>query len=71
MLVHQSGTPTWRPVLIKQVFDILASLQFSHQTLCRSQILAVDIFYLLYVEHGKYYTKISWGKSCDVSENDL
>ena len=61
------GTPTTpntnAPVLIKQVFDILVSLWFSHKMLCRSQILALGIyFWLFYAEHRKYYSKISWKK---------
>ena len=55
IFLHQHGAP----VLIKQVFDILVSIQFSHQTLCRSQILALGIFL---PEHRKYCTKISWKK---------
>ena len=42
MLVYQSQHDA--PVLIKHVFDILVSLQFNHQTLCRSQTLALGIF---------------------------
>ena len=62
------GTPTTpntnAPMLIKQVFDILVSLWFSHKMLCRSQILALGIyFWLFYAEHRKYYSKISWKKS--------
>ena len=45
-----------------------------HQMLCRSQILALCVFFLLYADHRKYYTKIRCQKSRSENErceNDL
>ena len=52
------------PVLIKQVFDILVSLYSAAERSVAAKFWLSVYFYLLYTEHRKYYTKISWeGKS--------
>ena len=55
-------------------FHMTTSRFHFHQMLCRSQILALCVFFLLYADHRKYYTKIRCQKSRSENErceNDL